>query len=133
MKGFRILSDSQMSSRPPWKDPDPNPDDLDRAQRALLNDVNPNAPAVPKSLMLQFTRNGRYNTKHNTLYSSMPSFGLENDSRKSRHRAIEVRQCLLNHVKYSCGFVENQIDACYFCSRGILRITVVTASTSHRV
>ena len=63
------------------------PDDMERAYRALCNDVNPNDPNVPKSLLLHHTKFGQ--TKRSSMRQTAHSYGLEKAERKA-HRALTV-------------------------------------------
>ena len=79
-----------LTARPPWKDPDAVPEDLERAFRALCNDVNPNDPSVPKALLLHHTKFGQ--PKKSSMSQSARGFGLEKTDRKTGHRALTVAQ-----------------------------------------
>lgn len=93
-------TDYVLSSRPPWKVPDPQPSDLDHAHRALIKDMNPNDPDLPTALTLIHNKFGQIKKE------ATKSFGLSRKERQSRR--YEETEKVIWWINFLVSFEEIQ-------------------------
>ena len=78
-----------LECRPEWQNPDKQPTDLDRANTALLHDLNPNDPKVHEALLMHHNKFGI--AKKTSLVQSIEERGIQK-AKRGTHRAITVRR-----------------------------------------
>ncbi|CAH1798589.1 unnamed protein product [Owenia fusiformis] len=84
-------SQKYAQSRPKWQNPDKQPNDLRRSERALLHEFNRNDPLLPESALLF---HDKFGTPKKHIRSTTDSgldytdYGLESKKRRGRHRTL---------------------------------------------